>query len=160
MGYLLEVLMKVWCCGRCWGRWTFCEWIQEREMVWDWGRHRSRWRGRGRSRRWHHSWSLGHCGPEWGDSWNSVGRTHPDCWGTVGPYFGEGVLRESDPVHEVSVVLNVLDTDGVAIEFTVGWNQRELERSSWTSVWGQTHLSNFLQIKLMSPFSSNFDVIW
>ena len=38
---------------------------------------------------------------------------HPDGRGTVGPDNGEGFLRESDPVHEVSVVLDVLDGDGV-----------------------------------------------
>ena len=35
-------------------------------------------------------------------------------------------MREYDPVHEVSVVLDVLDTDGVAMEFTVGGDQRDL----------------------------------
>ncbi len=32
------------------------------------------------------------------------GSGHPDGRGTVGTDDGEGVLRESDPVHEVSVV--------------------------------------------------------
>ena len=45
---------------------------------------------------------------------------------TVGPDYGEGFLRESDPVHEVSIVLDVLDTDGVAMEFAVGGDQRDL----------------------------------
>jgi hypothetical protein len=46
------------------------------------------------------------------------GNCHPDGRGTVGPDDGEGFLRESDPVHEVSVVLDVLDTDG---EIFVDW---------------------------------------
>jgi len=54
------------------------------------------------------------------------GSGHPDGRGTVGPDDSEGVLRESDPVHEVSVVLDVLDADGVAMEFTVGGDQRDL----------------------------------
>ena len=44
------------------------------------------------------------------------GSGHPDGRGTVGPDDGEGFLKESDPVHEVSVVLDVLDTDEVAME--------------------------------------------
>jgi hypothetical protein len=42
-------------------------------------------------------------------------------------FFGKNVANgrgtvgaDSDPVHEVSVVIDVLDTDGVAMEFTVG----------------------------------------
>jgi hypothetical protein len=35
-------------------------------------------------------------------------------------------LRESDPVHEVSVVLGVLNTDVVAMAFTVEGDQRDL----------------------------------
>ena len=34
---------------------------------------------------------------------------------------GRGTVgADSDPVREVSVVIDVLDTDGVAMEFTVG----------------------------------------
>ncbi len=51
--------------------------------------------------------------------------------GTVGSNYGEGFLRESDPVHEVSVVLDVLNTDKVAMEFIVGGDQR----SWWTGLW-------------------------
>jgi len=40
------------------------------------------------------------------------GKNVTDGRGTVG--------ADSDPVHEVSVVLDVLNTDGVAMEFTVG----------------------------------------
>ena len=47
------------------------------------------------------------------------GSGHPDGRGTVGPDDGEGVLRESDPGHEMAVVLDVLDGDGVAMEFAV-----------------------------------------
>jgi hypothetical protein len=54
--------------------------------------------------------------------WDERGSGHPDGRGTVGPDDGEGFLRESDPVHEVSAVLDVLDADGVAIEFAVRWN--------------------------------------
>ncbi len=56
------------------------------------------------------------------------GSGHSDGRGTVGPDDGEGVLRESDPVHEVSVVLDVLDSDGVAMEFAVRWDQGDLRR--------------------------------
>ena len=56
------------------------------------------------------------------------GSGNPDGRGTVGPDDGEGVLRESNPVHEVSVVLDVLDTDGVAMEFAVRWDQGDLRR--------------------------------
>jgi len=56
------------------------------------------------------------------------GSGHPDGRGTVGPDDGEGVLRESDPVHEVSVVLDVLDGNGVAMEFAVRWDQGDLRR--------------------------------
>jgi hypothetical protein len=50
------------------------------------------------------------------------GSGHPDGRGKV----GEGFLRESDPVHEVSVELGLIDTDGVAMEFTVGRDQIDL----------------------------------
>ena len=35
---------------------------------------------------------------------------------------------ESDPVHEVSVVLDVLDGDGIAMEFAMRWDQGDLRR--------------------------------
>ena len=47
------------------------------------------------------------------------GSGHPDGRGTVGPDDCEGFLRESDPVHVVSVVLDVLVGDGVAMEFAM-----------------------------------------
>ncbi len=47
-------------------------------------------------------------------------------FGKNGADDGEGVLRESNPVHEVSVVLDVLDTDGKAMEFTMGRDQRDV----------------------------------
>jgi hypothetical protein len=78
----------------------------------------------GRSRRCHQSWPLWM--RRFGIPWEERGSDHPGGWGTVSPEFSEGVLREYDPVHEVSVVLDVLDTDGVAMEFTVGVDQRDL----------------------------------
>jgi hypothetical protein len=51
------------------------------------------------------------------------GSDHPDGRGTVGP-DGEGFLK--CPVHEVSVVLDVLDGDGVAMEFAMRWDQGDL----------------------------------
>ena len=56
------------------------------------------------------------------------GSGHPNGRGTVGPDDDEGFWRESDPIHEVSVVLDVLDGDGVAMEFTVGGDQGDLRR--------------------------------
>jgi hypothetical protein len=56
------------------------------------------------------------------------GSGHPDGRSTVGPDDSEGVLRESDPVHEASIVLDVLDGDGVAMEFAVRWDQGDLRR--------------------------------
>jgi hypothetical protein len=61
-----------------------------------------------------------------GIPWEERGSGHPDGRGTVRPDNGEGFLRESDPVHEMSVVLDVLNTDGVAMEFTMGGDQRDL----------------------------------
>jgi len=58
--------------------------------------------------------------------WEEWGSGHTDGWSAVGPDFRDGLLRESDPVHEVSVVLDVLDTEGVGVEFTVGRRQRDL----------------------------------
>ena len=58
-------------------------------------------------------------GEEWGSG-------HTDGWGAVGPDFSEGLLRESDPVHEVSVVLDVLNTEGVGVELAVGRSQGDL----------------------------------
>ena len=58
-----------------------------------------------------------------GEEWSSG---HTDGWSAVGPDLSEGLLRESDPVHEVSVVLDVLNTERVGVEFTMGRSQRDL----------------------------------